>query len=117
MSSGFPMRYLLILPVKGSGLKRPVESGSDLSVLYTRAELFARPLLILFSLFHEVYVEREALELLYKDAEGLRQCRLEGAVPGHYRLVHLGPARHIVALDREELLKRMCGAVRLHRPD
>src|SRR3990170_410873 len=105
------------LPAKGSGLSQAgrIRVGS-VSSIYTGRAVCRSPLVI-FWLFHEVYVEREALELLYKDAEGLRQCRLEGVVPGHYRLVHLGPARDIVALDREELLKGMGSAVRLHRPD
>src|SRR5438093_13519768 len=67
--------------------------------------------------FGELDVEREALELLHHDVEGLRQPGLEHVLALDDRLVHAGATRHIVRLDGEHLLQRVGRAVRLEGPD
>src|SRR6184192_2975593 len=67
--------------------------------------------------FGELDVEREALELLHHDVEGLGQPGLEDVLAFDDRLVHAGATRHIVRLDGEHLLQRVGRAVRLEGPD
>src|SRR5213594_1103628 len=67
--------------------------------------------------FGELDVEREALELLHHDVEGLRPPGLEDVLAFDDRLVHAGATRHIVRLDGEHLLQRVGRAVRLEGPD
>src|SRR5437870_13843893 len=67
--------------------------------------------------FGELDVEREALELLHHDVEGLGQPGLEDVLALDDRLVHAGATRHVVRLDGEHLLQRVGRAVRLEGPD
>src|SRR3954469_2634008 len=65
----------------------------------------------------ELNVETEALELAHENVERFGQARRLRHVPLHDRLVNLAPALHIVALDGQQLLERVGGAVSLQGPD
>src|SRR5882724_180439 len=65
----------------------------------------------------EFNVETEALELTHENVEGLRQARGLRHVPLDDCLIHLAPTFHVVALDGEQLLERVGGAVGFERPD
>src|SRR5437763_6761694 len=65
----------------------------------------------------ELNVETEALELAHENVERFGQARRLRHVPLHDRLVNLAPALHIVALDGQQLLQRIGGAVGLQGPD
>ena len=65
----------------------------------------------------ELDVQAERLELLDEDVEALGQTRLERVLALDDGLVHPRAAHDVVALDGEELLERVRGAVRFHRPD
>ena len=64
----------------------------------------------------ELDVQAERLELLDEDVEALGQARLERVLALDDGLVHARAAHDVVALDGEELLERVRGAVRFHRP-
>ncbi len=61
-------------------------------------------------------VEREALQLLHHDVEGLRQPGLEHVLALDDGLVHARTAGHVVGLDGQHLLQRVGRAVGLERP-
>src|SRR5258706_4429637 len=65
----------------------------------------------------ELNVETEALELAHENVEGFGQARRLRHVSLHDRLVDLAPALHIVALDGQQLLERVGGAIGLQGPD
>src|SRR5436190_2882552 len=71
---------------------------------------------LLRPILDQLHVERQALQLLHHDVEGLRQPRLEDVLALHDRLVHARAARHVVGLDGQHLLQRVSGAVGLERP-
>ena len=64
----------------------------------------------------DVDVERERLHLLEQHLERLRDRRLGDVLALDDRLVRLDAADRVVGLDREHLLQRVRGAVRLERP-
>ncbi len=64
----------------------------------------------------DVDVERQRLHLLQEHLERLRDARLGDVLALHDRLVGLDAADGVVGLDREHLLERVRGAVRLQRP-
>src|SRR5690606_2460728 len=66
--------------------------------------------------FDELHVEAQGLELLEQHVEALGQTCLERVLALHDRLVHTGAALDVVALDGEELLQRVSGAVGFHGP-
>src|SRR4051812_47087430 len=66
---------------------------------------------------HQLDVQTEGLQLLDEHVERLGQSRLEGVLSLDDRLVHAGPADHVVGLHRQKLLQRVGGAISLHRPD
>src|SRR6185436_4291814 len=61
-------------------------------------------------------VNSQRLQLLNEHVEGLRNSRLGKVLTFHDRLVNSAAAVHIVRLDGENLLQRMCGAVSLECP-
>ena len=100
-----------------------VEVERVLRLLEETEEIFhhrVRPLVAagsrLVLLLDELDVERQALELLHHDVEGLGQARLEHVLALDDRLVHARAAGHVVGLDGEHLLERVGGAVGLERP-
>src|SRR5436305_7321187 len=64
----------------------------------------------------ELNVETEALQLAHEHVERLRETRRLRHFALHDRLVDLASPFHVVALDGEQLLERVGGAVRLERP-
>src|SRR5690606_4628683 len=60
--------------------------------------------------------QAERLELLHQHVERLRDPGLGQVLALDDRLVDTAAARNIVGLHREDLLERVCGAVRLERP-
>ena len=65
----------------------------------------------------DLHVQPEGAHLLDQHLEGLGDPRLGDVLALDDRLVDLDPADHVVALDREQLLQRVGGAVSLQRPD
>ena len=63
-----------------------------------------------------MHVERERLHLLQQHLEGLGDRRLGDVLALDDRLVGLHAPDRVVGLDREHLLERVRGAVRLERP-
>src|SRR6185436_1705425 len=61
-------------------------------------------------------VDSQRLQLLYEHVEGLRNSRLGKVLSLHDRLVNSAAAVHIVRLDGENLLQRVCSAVSLECP-
>src|SRR5207248_3640636 len=53
-------------------------------------------------LLHQLHVQAEGLQLLDEHVERLGEPRLERVLSLDDRLVHAGPADHVVGLDREE---------------
>src|SRR3954470_5749146 len=64
----------------------------------------------------DVDVERQRLHLLEQDLEGLGDRRLGDVLALDDRLVGLHAPDRVVGLDREHLLQRVRGALRLERP-
>src|SRR3954462_5990738 len=65
----------------------------------------------------ELDVETEALELAHENGEGLGQPRRIRDSAFDDRLIYLAAAFPVVALDRQQLLEGVGGAVGLERPD
>ena len=63
-----------------------------------------------------VHLDAERLQLLHEHVERLRDARLWQVLPLHDRLVHAASTVHVVGLDRQDLLQRVRGAIRLQRP-
>src|SRR3954466_11910785 len=72
---------------------------------------------LFFVLVQDLDVERQALELLDQDLERLRHARWLDVLALDDGFVRLDAAHHVVALDRQELLQDVRGAVRLERPN
>src|SRR6476660_4182567 len=79
--------------------------------------LLTRSPSLLGAVLRQFDVEREALELLHHDVEGLGEARLEDVLALDDRLVHPRAAGDVVRFDREHLLQGIGGAVRFERPD
>src|SRR5579875_649255 len=62
------------------------------------------------------HVEAERLHLLDQHLETLRDAGFGDVLALDDRLVDLDPAKHVVGLDREQLLERVGGAVGFQRP-
>src|SRR5262245_25081866 len=62
---------------------------------------------LLGAVLGQLDVQREALELLHHDVEGLREARLEDVLALDDRLVHAGAARDVVGFDGQHLLERV----------
>src|SRR3954451_11301754 len=65
----------------------------------------------------ELNVETEALQLAAEHVEGFRQARRLRDLALHDGLVDLASPFHVVALDGQQLLQGVGGAVRLQGPD
>ena len=63
-----------------------------------------------------LHVEAERLELLEEHLERLGDARLGDVLALDDGLVHLHSTHHVVRLDGEQFLQRVCRAVGLHRP-
>src|SRR5690606_24863667 len=62
-------------------------------------------------------VDTERTDLFDQHVEGLRHAGLHAVIAVHDVLVHLGPAVHVVRLDRQHFLQGVGGTVGFQRPD
>src|SRR5687767_1391311 len=67
--------------------------------------------------FLQLHIQTETADLVGEHVEAGGRAGLERVFPLDHRLVNLRTAFDVVALDREQLLKHVGGAVGLQRPD
>src|SRR3954469_23505349 len=123
------------MPLSGPSGIRTASSGGAFSDLFDAgrltpaqvdAELLRRAEDLLVGLLHldrgavaaqDLDVETQGLHLLEEDLERLRDARVGDVLALDDGLVDLHAAGDVVRLDRQQLLERVGGAVRLEGPD